>query len=66
MTWKDKVRPGLSTWTSKEIWTERILTFDPSWYLVCMGTGILVQLTALNFPYAAQWLKTIGYIFWVK
>lgn len=30
-----------------------------------MGCGIVVQLLTSNFPYPAQWLKIIGYIFWI-
>lgn len=31
-----------------------------------MGTGVIVQLLASNFPYPTPWLHTIGYIFWVS
>jgi len=62
---KEKALPSLSSWTSRERWVERVLTFDASWYMVCMGTGILVQLLASNIPYPGQWLRTIGYIFWI-
>jgi len=57
---------GFSSWASGEKWRERVLTFDPSWYLVNMGTGIIVQLLAANFPYDSEWAYIIGYIFFVR
>ena len=32
-------RNNLATWFKAEDWRERIITFDPSWFIVCMGTG---------------------------
>jgi tellurite resistance protein TehA-like permease len=29
-----------------------------------MGTGIITQLLT-NFPYPAEWLRTLGYCFWI-
>lgn len=58
------ITPNLKTWVSKQQWEERIITFDNSWFTLTMGTGVIVQL--LNFfPYPANWLKNLGYIFWI-
>ncbi|KAK7898123.1 hypothetical protein LTR67_004755 [Exophiala xenobiotica] len=45
------LKPNLKTWFNANDWRERIITADPSWFTVPMGTG---------------WLKTIAYIFWVR
>jgi len=31
--------PGYTSWMRKEDWSERIITFDASWFTVAMGTG---------------------------
>ncbi|KAK5332326.1 Plasma membrane sulfite pump involved in sulfite metabolism [Exophiala xenobiotica] len=58
------LKPNVKTWFSTHDWSERILTADPSWFTVSMGTGVCTQLL-IKFPYPAGWLKTIAYIFWV-
>ncbi|KAI1609578.1 voltage-dependent anion channel-domain-containing protein [Exophiala viscosa] len=58
------LKPNLKTWFSVEDWKERIITADPSWFTVPMGTGVCTQLLS-HFPYSAQWLTTIAYIFWI-
>jgi len=58
------LKPNLKTWFSANDWRERIITADPSWFTVPMGTGVCTQLLT-HFPYPAGWLKTIAYIFWI-
>ncbi|KAK5344755.1 Plasma membrane sulfite pump involved in sulfite metabolism, partial [Exophiala xenobiotica] len=58
------LKPNLKTWLSTRDWSERILTADPSWFTVSMGTGVCTQLL-IKFPYPAGWLKTVAYIFWI-
>ncbi|KAK5275759.1 Plasma membrane sulfite pump involved in sulfite metabolism, partial [Exophiala xenobiotica] len=57
------LKPNLKTWFKANDWRERIITADPSWFTVPMGTGVCTQLLT-HFPYPAGWLKTIAYIFW--
>ncbi|KPI43144.1 Molybdopterin molybdenumtransferase [Cyphellophora attinorum] len=42
----------------------RIITADPSWFTIAMGTGVCAQLL-VHFPYQAEWLRTLAYCFWV-
>ncbi|KAK0887025.1 Plasma membrane sulfite pump involved in sulfite metabolism [Friedmanniomyces endolithicus] len=58
------LKPNLKTWVSWDDWRERIITADPSWFTVSMGTGVCTQLLT-HFPYPAQWLKTLAYVFWI-
>ncbi|KAJ9493363.1 Plasma membrane sulfite pump involved in sulfite metabolism [Exophiala xenobiotica] len=58
------LKPNLKTWFKANDWRERIITADPSWFTVPMGTGVCTQLLT-HFPYPAGWLKTIAYIFWI-
>jgi hypothetical protein len=30
---------SLRTWANAEDWHERVITFDPSWFVLIMGTG---------------------------
>lgn len=51
-------------WLREWNWEERITNFTPSWFTVTMGTGVMTQLL-VDFPYPAQWLRNLGYCFWV-
>ncbi|SLM36034.1 Voltage-dependent anion channel [Lasallia pustulata] len=55
---------ALEVWTTGWHWEERITNFTPSWFTVNMGTGIVTQLL-VNFPYPTQWLRNLGYCFWI-
>ncbi|TKA75881.1 hypothetical protein B0A55_04846, partial [Friedmanniomyces simplex] len=57
-------KPNLKTWVSRDDWKERIITADPSWFTVPMGTGVCAQLLT-HFPYQAPWLQTLAYVFWI-
>ncbi|KAI9824898.1 MAG: hypothetical protein M1832_001503 [Thelocarpon impressellum] len=53
-----------TTWFTGWHWRERILHFTPSWFTVTMGTGMVIQVL-VNFPYPAQWLRDLAYVFWI-
>ncbi|KAH7167539.1 voltage-dependent anion channel [Fusarium sp. MPI-SDFR-AT-0072] len=57
-------KPCESTLPCKENtgWRRLVRNFTPSWFAVCMGTGI-VAILLHNFPYQAVWLQYISYIF---
>jgi hypothetical protein len=62
--------------------TQRIITADPSWFTVPMGTGKLATQMLKNhdlksdlgvcvqllthFPYPSYWLSNLAYVFWVR
>lgn len=57
-------RAHIGSWFSRDDWQERIISFNASWFIVSMGTGIIPQVL-YNFPYNAVWLRNLGYGFWV-
>ena len=56
--------PRFRTWISAESWRERIVSFNASWFVATMGTGVVMQVLA-DFPYPAQWLADLAYCFWI-
>ncbi|KAL1305811.1 hypothetical protein AAFC00_003973 [Neodothiora populina] len=61
-------KANLNAWVSGWHWRDRILNFEPSWFTIIMGTGVL-QTCYVNFPYpitgGARWLRDIGYCLWI-
>lgn len=48
--------------TQRRGWRRFVRDFTPSWFSLNMGTGI-VSILLRNFPYNADWLHYISYIF---